>query len=118
MPFCLDLATIDIDQIAHGLEEVEGDSGGEQDLHGDWVYGQAAGFDQQIDTVYDGSGGLVEEKYQHKGKDAAQEAAVFRGCRCCLFQLKRQHICQCCCREQKETVGDVQVHVEYIAGSE
>lgn len=77
MPFRLALAAVDVDQVTHGLEKIERDARGEQDLQSDGLHVQPSRVDQRVQTPYGGPGGLVEEQDQHERQDSCKETAPF-----------------------------------------
>ncbi len=109
------LAAVNVYQVSHGLKEIEGDAGGQQDPARDRLYVQTSGVDQQIEPFYHGICGLIEKQNEHKGKDAAEKTAALGRDALRFLEAESQRVGQDSGRQKQDAVSDMQIHIEQIA---
>ena len=113
VPFCADFPFVNVDQISHRLEKIEGNAGRQQDFQSQWLQGEPSCADHGVDAVDGGSAQLKNQQDSHKGQDAAQKAEPFSVRS--LFQSQSQKIGKNRGKKEQKTVGGMQIHVKGIA---
>lgn len=115
MPLRFDLSLVDVDQISHGLEKVEGDARGQQDPKRKRVEREPARVDQGVDFVNRGSAQLEHQKQSCQGKNAPQQAASFSFFAVSLFQPEGKPKGEQGGKEEQQTVSHMKIHVKGVA---
>lgn len=115
MPLGFDLSFVDVDQISHGLEKVEGDARRQQDPQRKRMQSKPARVDHGVDLIDRGGAQFEHQKQTHQREDAPQQAASFCLFAVSLFQLQRKAVGEQGGKKQQQTVSHMEIHVKAIA---
>ena len=118
MPFRLDLSTVDVDQITHGLKEVERNTGRQQDSQRDRLQGNPACRDQLIESADQRAGRLIDEQDTCERQDTAPQAepAACRGGR--SLQSTGKRVGQHRGEQQQQPISKMKIHIKGVTGKQ
>ena len=114
----LALAAVYVDQIPHGLEEIEGNAGRKNKGKRQRLQGKLSGSDHFVKPGNQRIACLIEDQYHYQRKNTAKKAEFSSGEGGSCFQSDSQSVGEYGREEKQQPVTRVQIHVESIAGDQ
>lgn len=105
MPLRLAFSPVYVDQVSHGLEEIEGDPGRQQDLYGQGLHGQPSRINQRVESFDHRRSQFEDEKNAYKGPNSAKQAAPFGAPVLRFFQTQSQRVGEQGGKKEQKTIG-------------